>query len=244
GFSISGNSGVPFSANDQQTMTQIIQTAQSQYGFNAGSLDEFSRPTNNNKVFVRGDVNVNTKNRVTGRVNYVDGLQYVGTPTTTSYLLPSRFYNIQDKTLSSVGQLDTTLSSRMYNQFRVTYQRERNNRGTQPGFKDFPQVQVDLPSGNNIVFGTELSSQANKLNQDIVEINDDLTLVKGNHTLSLGTHNELFHFFNLFIQNFDGSYRFTSLANFQAGLAQSFSHNFSNDASQPQLPAEFSVQQY
>ena len=56
-------------------------------------------------------------------------------------------------------------------------------------------------TSNSIYFGTEYSSHANKLNQDIIEVTDDLTLVKGRHTISIGTHNEFYKFFNLFIQN-------------------------------------------
>ena len=245
GFSISGNSGVPWSPGDQAAAQAVIDTAKNQYGFNTGGADEFSRPQNNDKVFVRTDFNLNQKNRLTARVNYVNGTQYVGTPTNQQYLLPDRYYSIQDKVVSSVGQLDTTLSNTMINQARVTYQRERNVRGDQPGFGHFPSIQVDMPTpGNNVLLGTETSSQANKLNQDIVEINDDLTWVKGTHQINVGTHNELFHFYNLFIQNAYGTYRFSSVANFQAGIAQSFAHNFSNDPNNPNLAADFGVQQY
>jgi hypothetical protein len=244
GFSISGNSGVPWSPGNQAAAQGVLDTAKNQYGFDPGGADEFSRPQNNDKVFIRGDFNLNPKNRLTGRVNYVNGLQYVGTPSTQKYLTPDYYYSIQDKTLSSVGQLDTTISSSMINQARVTYQRERNIRGDQPGFKPFPSVEVDFPNNDFMMLGTELSSQANQLNQDIVEINDDLTWVKGTHQINIGTHNELFHFYNLFIQNFYGTYRFSSLANFQAGIAQSFSHNFSNDPNNPKLAADFGVQQY
>ena len=38
---------------------------------------------------------------------------------------------------------------------------------------------MDLPDGNYVYLGTEYSSQANTLNQDIVELTDDLTFVKG-----------------------------------------------------------------
>ena len=65
---------------------------------------------------------------------------------------------------------------------------EFQSQGGQPGQPNFPQVRVDLPDGTNVQFGTEYASQGNKLNQDIYEITDDLTLVKGRHTFSLGTH--------------------------------------------------------
>ncbi|MGH9409410.1 MAG: carboxypeptidase regulatory-like domain-containing protein [Vicinamibacterales bacterium] len=244
GFSADGSSGQPWDPGDQALMQQVLSISQTQYGFNPGGLSQFSRPTNNDKVFVRTDFNLSSKNRLTARVNYVNGLQYVGTPTTTNYLLPDRFYDIRDKTISSVGQLDTTISGNMFNQARVTYQRERNVRGDQPGNSAFPSTEVDFPDGNYVTFGTETSSQQNKLNQDIVEINDDLTWVKGNHTITIGTHNELFRFYNLFIQNAYGTYRFSSVANYQASLAQSYAYNYSNDPSDPLFAADFGVQQY
>jgi hypothetical protein len=250
GFSLSGNSGQQWNATDLSLAQQALSLMQSQYGFNPGNIDEFSRPNNSNKVFVRGDFNLNNRNQLVLRENYVKGIAYIGTPTTSQYLLPDRFYSIQDKVNSQVAQLNTTLSSKGFNEFRVTYQRERNIRGDQPGFKAFPMVRVDFPDGNNMILGTENSSQANKLNQDIVEINDDLTWIKGRHTLTVGTHNELFKFYNLFIQNIYGNYEFGAgpaadpLANLKSGLAQAYSHNFSNHADNPLFPAQFSVRQF
>jgi hypothetical protein len=243
GFSASGDSGQQWNAAQLPLVQQALSIIKNQYGFDPGGLDQFSKPNNSDKVFVRTDFNVNPRNQLTVRANYVNGLANVGTPTTTEYLLPDRYYSIQDKVLSSVGQLNTTISSTAFNEFRLTYQRERNVRGDQPGFATFPDVQVDVAPGLDLRLGTEFSSQANKLNQDIVEINDDVTWLKGKHSISVGTHNELFHFYNLFIQAFDGSYRFTSVANLQQGIAQSFQHNFSN-TSEPLQAAEFSVHQF
>ena len=93
------------------------------------------------------------------------------------------------------------LSNTTSNEFRVTYQRERNVRGDQPAIRPFRCSRSISPTATTSVLGTENSSQANKLNQDIVEVNDDVTLLKGKHTITIGTHNEFFHFYNLFIQN-------------------------------------------
>lgn len=244
GYSADGSSGQQWAPSDLPLLQQVLAITKTQYGFDPGNLSQFSVPTNNDKVFVRTDFNLSAKNRLTGRVNYVNGLQYVGTPTNQNYLLPDRFYDIRDKTVSSVGQLDTTISSSLLNQARVTYQRERNVRGDQPGNSAFPSTEVDFPDGNFVTFGTETSSQQNKLNQDIVEINDDLTWLKSNHTITIGTHNELFRFYNLFIQNAYGTYRFSSVANYQAALAQSYAFNYANDPSNPLFAANFGVQQY
>jgi hypothetical protein len=240
GFSANGTSGQRWGV--QANIQQVIDIAKSKYGFDPGGLDEFSRPNNADKVFIRTDFNVSPKNQLTVRANYVNGLAFVGFPGNTLYLMPDAYYSIADKLVSSVGQLNTTLGT-TFNEFRVTYNRERNVRGDQAGNTPFPWVEVDFPDNTLVRFGTENSSQANRLNQNIMEITDDLTTLRGKHTITVGTHNEFFHFYNLFIQNLIGNYRFSSIANFQAGLAQAFSHNFSN-TSNPLESAEFSVRQF
>ena len=62
------------------------------------------------------------------------------------------------------------------------------------------------------------SRRANAIDQDIIELNDAYTLLKGKHTLTVGTHNEFLKLKNLFIRDNFGTYLFTSLDNFEAGL--------------------------
>jgi hypothetical protein len=241
GYSLDGKSGVTW--GNPTFVQQVIDIAKNTYGFDAGATNEFAKPNNSNKAFVRGDVNLTKGNQLMVRMNYVDGTAYIGTIYNNTYKMPSNFYSIRDKMTSFVGQLNSTMG-KVYNEFRVTYQRERNNRGNQPGFKTFPEVRVDFTDGNYVYLGTEYSSQVNKLNQDIVEITDDLTIVKGNHTISVGTHNELYKFYNAFIQYYNGGYRFSSIANFQSGIAQSFNHNFSNSTTDPINAAQLPVYQF
>jgi hypothetical protein len=239
GFSVSGATGQAFGHADE--VSQVIGILKNQYGYDPGNTDEFSKRGNSDKVFGRVDFNVSPNNQLMVRANYINGLadQSGTTPSSIIYILPGNFYQITDKTLSTVGELNSTWA-KAFNQLRVTYQRERNLRN--PG-TPFPHLQIDISGGANIRAGSELSSQANQLNQDIVELNDDVTFIKGAHTFTVGTHNEFFKFLNVFIQNYYGQYRFSSIANLQAGIAQGFNHNFSNDPSNALNPAEFSVRQ-
>jgi hypothetical protein len=241
GYSADGSSGQQFS---QQTyVQQVVTIAQTQYGYNPGGLGEVSTPKNSNKVFGRVDFNLGANHQLTIRENYVDALADVGSSSAFSYEMPSNYYRMTDKMLSSVVQLNSSFG-RLFNELRVTYQRERNLRGGQPGYDNFPQVRVYLPDGNSVYLGTEYSSQANALNQDIVQLNDDITWVRGTHTFSLGTQNEFYKFYNLFIQYLYGGYTFANIANFQNGIAGGYNHNFATDPSNPLLAANFSVQQF
>ena len=241
GYSASGTSGQAWGTPGN--VQQVVDIAKNRYGYDPGGLDEFSKRNKSNKIFVRVDFNVRSGQQLTLRTNYIDALADIGFPSTTQYNLPTNFYQFSDKTSSTVGQLNSTFKAAAVNELRLTYQRVRDVRGDKTGQKPFPFVQVDFPDGTNTRLGSENSSHANKLNQNIVELTDDFTLVRGRHTVTLGTHNEFYKFYNLFIQNKFGNYRFSSLANFAAGIAQSYLYNYSN-TSDPLEAARFKVRQF
>jgi hypothetical protein len=251
GFSADGSSGqawggvnaagVPAHLAD---INQVINISKTVYGYDPGALGEVTTPTNADKIFVRSDFNLSQHNQLTARLNYVKSSRQLttnGVPSTTSYALPFDYYTAEEKVLSPVVQLNTTFTQ-AYNEFRFAYTRDRFGRNN-PDLQLFPYVQIFFPDNLNIRLGTENSSHANKLNQDIVELTDDFTWIKGKHTITIGTHNEFFHFWNLFIQNLYGQWMFSSIQNFQAGTAFFYSHSFSN-TSDPLQPAEFGVQQF
>ncbi len=91
----------------------------------------------------------------------------------------------------------------------------------------FPQVTVVLTGSTTVVAGTEQFSARNELDQDIIEINDAFTLLKGQHAITIGTHNELLDLRNLFIRDNFGTYRFNSIELFDQGFAQQYDRSFS-----------------
>src|SRR4029079_8422850 len=113
-----------------------------------------------------------------------------------------------------------------FNEGRLGYQTIRDVRTT-PGDL-FPAVEVGGtgPRNGDVISGTERFSGATSLDQDVLEITDDLTRLFGNHTVTVGTHNELFKFDNLFLSDFYGYYYFPNTAAFEAGLATNYSIGF------------------
>src|SRR5262249_35910275 len=102
---------------------------------------------------------------------------------------------------------------------------------------------VDFADGTNMQLGTEFSSQANKLNQDVVEITDDYTFLRGRHTFTVGSHNEFYQFWNLFIQGYNVDYRSSSISNFPYVLAQAYKPNTQHTAA-PRAAADVGLRQY
>jgi hypothetical protein len=240
GFSVGGGSGVDFGRVAEAN--RIINVLKNRYNYDPGGLDQFTRAIDNNKFFIRGDVNVNANHRFTMRHNYIDATNDIGRLSLTEFFFPDYFYHFRNKTNSTVAQLNSTFG-RMFNELRVNYQRVRDDRD---GDTEFPALSIELGQGAGgglFRAGRERSSTANELDQDIIEITDDFTMQLGAHTVTIGTHNEIFDFRNLFIQNAFGFYTFTSVENFEAGLAQAWAYSFSNTAD-PLQAAQFGVRQY
>ena len=232
GFCITG-CGQEF-AGAPADVDRFFSILETKYGYTVpNAKDAFSRTTNSDKFLGKVDFNLNNQHRLTVRHNYVDGLNDIGGTSRTAYTTPDGFYRIQSKTNASVVQPNSTLGNAV-NEFRVSYTRVRDRRGAQPfETKAFPRTTVRIASGLQIRVGRENFSTANELDQDIVEIHDDFTMVRGQHTITIGTHNELFKFRNLFIRDNFGTYTFNSLDFFDQGLAQQFDYSYPTDPNKP-----------
>jgi hypothetical protein len=240
GFSVGGSSGVDFGRVAEAN--RIRNVLVNRYNYDPGGLDQFTRRIDNNKFFVRSDINVSSNHRFTARYNFIDATNDIGRLSITEFFFPDYFYHFRNKTNSAVAQFNSTFG-RMFNELRVNYQRFRDDRDGDTGF---PSLQIELGSGQGgglFRAGRERSSTANELDQDIIEVTDDFTMQLGGHTVTVGTHNEIFDFRNLFIQNSFGYYTFSSVENFEAGLAQAYQFAYSNTGD-PRQAARFGVRQY
>lgn len=228
GFCLSG-CGQTF-AGAQADVDRFFSILENKYGYVIpNARDTFSRTTDSDKFLGKVDINLNSQHRLTLRHNFVDGLNDIGGTSRTAYTTPDGFYRIRSKTNSSVAQLNSTLGNAV-NEFRVSYTRVRDRRaGQEFEPKLFPRTTVRLPGSTQITVGRENFSTANELDQDIIEVHNDFTMIRGQHTLTIGTHNEFFKFRNLFIRDNFGTYTFNSLDFFDQGLAQQFDYSYPTD---------------
>jgi outer membrane receptor protein involved in Fe transport len=214
------------------------------YGYTPGANPggEFPRETDSDKYFIRGDFNIARGHQLTIRHNYVNGLNDISPVSTTQFRTPDAFYRYVSKTNSSVAQLNSQFGKGV-NELRFTFTRVRDHRESPIGNPPFPQITVTLAPGISVVSGTEQFSARNAIDQDIVELNDAFTLLKGGHTFTVGTHNEFLDLKNLFIRDNFGTYAFTSLDLFESGFAQRYDRSFSA-TSDPLQTAAFKVRQW
>ena len=193
----------------------------------AGTSDQITIDNPRTNLFARLDWNVNEDHRAVFRWNYSRARQS-GSPFRRSFNLAfsSNGNDFVSETNSFVGQLFSRLGESWDNELLVSLETIRDDRDP---LISWPAIEVfvtsDFPGGmrsTTLVAGAEEFSQLNVLNQDIFQITDNLTRALGDHTLTFGTHNELFSFANAFVPQSIGVYEFNSLADLEAGTVADY----------------------
>lgn len=224
---------------------RFISILKNKYGYDPGGYSEGYQAfdSDNQKIFARMDYNISDKHRLTLRHNFVTGSQINNPSKASSTVFPFAdvFYTLDNTTNSTVLQLSSDLGKNLFNELTLNYTTIRDKRSTEDII--FPQVNVSISGGYRLTAGTEQYSGANGLNQDIIEITDNLTWYKGKHTFTIGTHNEIFKFKNLYIRNYYGYWEFNSLDLFEQGIASRYYHDFITANPSEKWWAEFGVVQ-
>jgi outer membrane receptor for ferrienterochelin and colicin len=220
------------------------------YGYDPGDLGDIPQTTPSNLGFARLDFNASAGNALTLRHNYVKGsTDVISNRNSGQFRYPTSIYTQANRTNSSVAQLNSVLSAAAFNEARVTYQTIKDLRQTPV---QFPSIEIGGANQNaTLNAGTERFSGANSLDQKITELTDDFTMIRGNHTLVFGTHNELFKFKNLFLSESNGYYFYPNLAAFETqtcpkittgvGCEYRISYATGDD---PRRPTAFGAQQF
>ncbi|ROL57335.1 TonB-dependent receptor [Bacteroidetes/Chlorobi group bacterium Naka2016] len=238
---LAGDQGYPFNFNvPRDTLEKIRQIAITKYGYDPGSYDLYTRKTEDIKLFLRADYNINQNNRLTLRHNFVKANQ--GNAVTRSqfaFSFSGQEYIFNSMQNQTVLQLNSIFASNMANELRLVYTAIRDKRD--PVSKPFPSVAIyDIgPKGEDVYLGVERFSQANVLDQDIIELTDNFTYFFGDHTFTIGTSNQYVAFNNLFLQDYFGNYGFNSIADFEAGKPSQYQLSYSLLPGEPQPRAKF-----
>jgi len=225
---------------------RFVSILKDKYGYEAGAYGQGYRDVaaSNDKIFIRLDYNISPKHRLTLRHNYVtgDSDQKASAAGATKFSFADNYYTLNNKTNSTVAQLNSTLGENLYNELTLNYSTIRDIRNTDWS-KPFPHIAVEIKNKYFLMAGTEQYSAANGLNQDIIELTDNLTWYKGKHTFTIGTHNEFFKFANLYIRDYFGYWEFGSLDKFEQGISSYYSHSFYTSDPSNKWWAKFGVMQ-
>lgn len=190
---------------------EALKLLQDKYGY-TGTFNNPKNYTNSDKAGIKLDWNISDKHKATFGWRMVNAKKLSGN-SSASYLNASDYqYDFISKTNTFTAELNSNFSDKVNNQLQASYVRVRDHREPH-GIS--PYIQISNVGGGNLAFGSEPSSVANRLDQDIFSFTDNLNLYYGDHTFTFGTHGEYYKFCNLFIQNRYGAYYFDNFDDFK-----------------------------
>jgi hypothetical protein len=191
-----------------------------QYGFDPGGYAAPIIPNPETNLFAKIGYELGTNSHFELSGAYVNanrfvlGHSYRANYTSASanlrdgYILGNSGYDFTDRTRTVRAKWTSMLGSRYSNELIVGY-------STIKDVRELPnRVPLILVGGNSagsyIAAGAERFSQANSLDQTVVEVSDNVTFMMREHQVTLGTHNEFFHFVNVFFPGSIGIWNFAS----------------------------------
>lgn len=184
----------------------------------SGNPDAFGKKDVTRKAFDflgRLDWNINDNHKFGFFYHLVNASDDKYSAGTSSYYFNNSSYKFLNNTNSFVAELNSNFGSDFYNELRASYTRVRDHRDV-PYQGPLFMIRNVGPKNTTVYLGTEYSSGANRLDQDIWSLEDNFSWYKGNHTFTFGTHNELYKSTNLFIQGNNGEWVYNSLDDFLA----------------------------
>jgi hypothetical protein len=242
GFSADGSTGQQFGKPaDAQRFSDILLD---KYGYDAGGLGDIPIATESEHLFARFDWNLADSHQVLFRYSLVDAFRDdVANRSSSVYRFPKATFARDAEILSTVAQLNSVLGPNLFNEARIGYQTLDDARIFPEAF---PSIEVGGtgPRRGELIAGVEQFSAVNKIEQEVLEIHDDVTLLQGDHTWTIGTHNEFFDIKNYFLASAFGYYYFPTLDAFDAGQWTNYQISFTNGGD-PFAPAsDFGIAQY
>ncbi|HTK82693.1 MAG TPA: carboxypeptidase regulatory-like domain-containing protein [Bacteroidota bacterium] len=203
-----GTSGFGISRVRASTMDSIRQRMISAYGYDPGPYEGYTRKTENEKIIIKLDWNVDENNTASLRWNYLNArrglpphpfvLSFGGTgrgPNENSLPFESAGYRINNHLNSFAFELNSRASA-FANRFFASYNRFRDNRDANS--RPFPTIEIAQDGITYTTLGHEPFSINNVLNQDVWQFTDNFSYFMGKHVLTLGANYEKFSFFNSF----------------------------------------------
>ena len=172
------------------------------YGFDPGAPDAVSLENPDKNAFGKLTYQLGANSSLELSHNFVtasnDNLirNAAATGFRDGYQLANSGYAFSSKTNTTRAIFNARPTAGLTNELILSRQTVRDSRDL-PNRVPLIFVQGEQ-SGRNIAAGSDRFSHVNFLDQDIYEITDNVTFPTGSHLITVGTHNEFFHFQNGF----------------------------------------------
>ncbi len=183
------------------------------YNYDPGTFGDVNDELKGLKLFGKIDINLNKNHRLTLRHSYTKAEQFDRTASSSNTI---NFSNdgiyFPSTTNSSALELNSQFGNNKTNNLILGYTTVHDDRDPIGG--DFPYLILEDGGSNIIQIGSEQFSTGNDLKQNIFSLTDNFKIYSGKHTFTIGTNNEFYKLYNLFIGQNYGTYRYGSIASF------------------------------
>lgn len=206
-----------FSGNSSLAEIQEIRTLlQNELGFDPGSFRDKVAELNSDKILAKINWNINANHRLMARYNRVQSDNVDAFASDANEInFTGRNEVFPNTTHSGVIEINSNFNNTLSNNFTFSVTDVNDDRGVNGPL--FPTVNI-FDGDGDIQLGNEPFSTSNKLEQRIYTLTNDFDIFLGNHTITVGTHNEYYDILNQFIPFNTGWYFYDSLNDFKQSI--------------------------
>lgn len=196
------------------------------YNYQTGPYQGYNNETKSDKFLVKLDYNISQNHKASIRYNYLTSSADVLASNSSSLGFGNRRSNTNalnyqnsnyiqtEKIHSVIGEVNSTFGKKISNNFIVGYTYQNEDRESRGDF--FPLVEIQQAANTYITFGFEPFTPSNKLNYKTFQLQDNVSLYLGKHTVTAGFNIENFSYENVFFPGSQSVYVYNSLADFYA----------------------------
>jgi len=217
--------GTTISAANADSLNKLASFLKSKYNYDPGTYQGYSYVASSKRLTAKIDWNIDANNTFTFKYNYLKSSNQIppsnsGSASTrqagvTALPFYGAGYEINNNANIFIAELNTKFSNSVSNKLQVGYTALRDYRNALTSNANFPMV--DILDGNGkpfTSFGHELFTYGNKLNTDVYQFNDNLSIYAGKHEITIGTQTSFKKYLNGFSPNYQGTFRFASMNDF------------------------------
>lgn len=217
-------------------------------GYDGGGYNGHNIEALTGSAVARIDWNINDKNHLSLRYNMLHADADASSNTAQAYYFRGAEYTNINRTHSAVAELHSS-DTWGTNNLRIGYTYLRDGRTTPEALPAVIINGLGSKGNGSATIGTNPYSGCNTLTQNILIVSDDVTLMRGRHTITIGTSNEFYRADNLYLANARGTYTYGSLNDFlaengsTAGHAMQYAYNYFVDGKRnpPMNMAQFAI---
>ena len=197
-------------------------------GYDGGGYGRQNLQSRAGSLIARLDWNISKRHTLSLRYNFLDAAKDEFSSNASLLRFNGEGYTSISDTHSVVAELNSRISQRTFNEFRIGYTRVHDGRDAMSGEK-LPYVNiVKMRDGENtsVYIGTDPFAIMNDLVQNTITLTDNFTYYTDSHAITIGTHNEIFNSSCLYMANALGAYTYNTLDDFLNDNARKYVRNY------------------